>query len=121
VDVVAGTNRFHERLARASGNKAIALLVGILQSISDDAYSVILASDTSTPHDVLQKNMKKTLAGYKALCELLEKGKTEEAAIFWRRYMERALEFLKHSKLGDRRIVHTSAGNRTSVTDNSDR
>lgn len=110
LDVVSGTNRFHESLARASGNRAIALLVGMLQTISDDAYAVILSTDAATtPAEVLQKNMSKTVAGYAALCDLLEKGKTDEAASFWQRYMERSLEFLKRSKLGDRKLVQNSA------------
>jgi DNA-binding FadR family transcriptional regulator len=108
VDVVAGTNRFHEQFARASGNRTIALLMRMLQSISDDAHAVILASET-TPDEAVQKNMKKTVAGYDALCDLLEKGKTQEAASFWRRYMERALEFLKRSGVGERRIVPAKA------------
>lgn len=110
LDVVAGTNRFHETLARVSGNKTIALLVGMLQLISDDAYSVVISSNSSSASDALQKNMAKTASGYSALCDLLEKGKTDEAASFWRRYMERALEFLSRSKLGDRKLVQNSNG-----------
>jgi len=104
-DVVSGTNRFHEALARASGNRAIALLVRIIQSISDDTYATILAGETTAHADSLQKNMAKTVAGYSALCDLLQKGKTDEAASFWTRYMERSLEFLKRSKLGDRKLL----------------
>jgi len=107
-EVVSGTNRFHEALARASGNRAIALLVRIIQSISDDTYAAILAGEATAHADSLQKNMAKTVAGYSALCDLLQKGKTDEAASFWTRYMERSLEFLKRSKLGDRKLLQRS-------------
>jgi len=108
--VVAGTNRFHERLVAVSGNKTLALLMGMLQAISDEAYSVNIATDNPANEVALFKNMQKTVAGYSALCDLLEKGKTEEAAAFWRRYMERSLEFLKRSKIGDRKLVSPSVG-----------
>jgi len=110
MDVVVGTNLFHELLARVSGNRAIGLLVGMLQTISDDAYAVILAKDVdAAPAEVIHRNMMKTVAGYAALCDLLEKGKSEEAAAFWTRYMERSLEFLKRSKIGARKLVSTSS------------
>jgi DNA-binding FadR family transcriptional regulator len=110
MDVVVGTNRFHEMLARVSGNRAIGLLVGMLQTISDDAYAVILANDVeAAPAEAIHRNMLKTVAGYATLCDLLEKGKSEEAAEFWTRYMERSLEFLKRSKIGDRKLVSTSS------------
>lgn len=104
-DVVLGTNRFHEALARASDNRALALLVGVLQLISDDAYAVVVSNGRAPGNSALHRNMSKTVTGYNALCALLEKGKTDEAAAFWRRYMERALEFLTKSKLGERRLV----------------
>jgi DNA-binding FadR family transcriptional regulator len=107
-DVVSGTNRFHEALARASGNRALALLVRIIQSISDDTYATILSAETTAHADSLQKNMAKTVAGYVALCDLLQKGKTDEAASFWTRYMERSLDFLKRSKLGNRKLMQRS-------------
>lgn len=107
-DVVSGTNRFHAELARASGNRALALLVRIIQSISDDTYATILAAESTAHADLLQKNMAKTVAGYVALCDLLEKGKTDEAASFWSRYMERSLEFLKRSKMGERKLSSRS-------------
>jgi DNA-binding FadR family transcriptional regulator len=110
LDVLSGTNRFHEELARASGNKAIAVLIGMLQTISDDAYAINLTPNGGGNPDAIQRNMEKTVAGYAALCDLLEKGKTEEAASFWRRYMERALEFLNRSKIGDRRLVLNGTG-----------
>lgn len=109
IDVVAGTNRFHERLAAASGNRTLALLVTMLQAISDEAYSGIVAIDSAAGSAALVKNMTKTVEGYAALCDLLEKGKTDEAAAFWRKYMERSLDFLKRSKLGERRLVRSSA------------
>ena len=121
IDVVGGTNRFHEALARASGNKTIALLVGMLRSISDDAYTVVIASDSAATDYNLEKNMKKTVAGYVALCDLLEKGKVEEAASFWRRYMERALQFLKSSGVGDRRIVRRSTAGGATLSDGGPR
>lgn len=111
-DVVAGTNRFHEVLARSSGNRPIALMIGMLQMISDDAYAAIL-TDGGGPEDAVSANMSKSILGYSALCDLLDKGKLPEAAAFWRRYMERGLEFLKRSKLGERRLVvgGSEAGN----------
>jgi len=102
--VVAGTNRFHETLVRASGNKTMTLVCSILQSISDEAYNVIIASEGNVSR-ALDRNMEKTSMGYAALCDLLEKGKTREAASFWRTYMERSLEFLKRSGVGDRLLV----------------
>ena len=98
-----------QELARASGNKAISVFIGMLQTISDDAYAVNLSSEGSGRQDALERNMSKTVTGYAALCDLLDKGKTEEAASFWRRYMERALDFLIRSKIGERRLVLTEA------------
>jgi len=110
VEVVIGTNRFHEQLVSASGNKTLALLIGMLRTISDDAYSAIIATDPASNSQALLNNMTKTVSGYVTLCELLEKGKTDEAAAFWRRYMERSLDFLKRSKVGEQRLVQSSAG-----------
>lgn len=107
LEVVAGTNRFHEKLATASGNKTLALLLGMLRTISDDAYSVIISTDSPTNAAAMYTNMKKTVAGYRTLCDLLQQGDPDEAAAFWLRYMERALDFLKRSKLGEYRLVPT--------------
>lgn len=104
-DVVLSTNRFHEGLVRASNNRALALLVGVLQLISDDAFAFVVSNGRAPGNSALHRNMSKTVIGYNALCELLEEGKTEEAAAFWTRYMERALEFLSKSKLGERRLM----------------
>ena len=102
--VVAGTNRFHEALARASGNKTMTLVCGILQSISDEAYNVVINAEGNVSR-ALDRNMEKTTQGYGALCDLLEKGKTSEAASFWRTYMERGLEFLDRSAIGAKLLV----------------
>ncbi|MEK1906222.1 MAG: GntR family transcriptional regulator, partial [Pseudomonas sp.] len=62
VDVVTGTNRFHELLAKASGNKTIAMLLSVLQSISDGIYSINLTEQGDSA-EALHKNMTKTVAG----------------------------------------------------------
>lgn len=110
LDVLSGTNRFHASLARAAGNKTISILIGMIQAISDDAYAVNLSANGSGKSTALDKNMAKTVAGYTVLCELLEKRKSDEAAAFWRRYMERALEFLVRSKIGERKLVLPQSG-----------
>jgi len=102
--VVAGTNRCHEILARASGNKTMTLVCAILQSISDEAYNVVISAEGNVSR-ALDRNMEKTTQGYSALCDLLEKGKTSEAASFWRMYMERGLEFLKRSAIGEKLLL----------------
>lgn len=107
LEVVAGTNHFHEILARASGNKTIAMLLSVLQTISNGIYSINLIEKGDAP-DALHKNMVKTVAGYDALCSLLEKGKSDEAAAFWQRYMERSLDFLDRTKLGERKLISNS-------------
>ncbi|WP_160089855.1 FadR/GntR family transcriptional regulator [Pseudomonas sp. 9AZ] len=107
VEVVAGTNDFHDLLARASGNKTIAMLLSVLQVISQGVYSVNLVEKGEST-EALHKNMTKTVSGYDALCNLLEKGKVDEAAAFWQRYMERALEFLARTKLGERKLISSS-------------
>jgi DNA-binding FadR family transcriptional regulator len=107
--VVAGTNRFHETLARASGNKTMTLVCAILQSISDEAYNINItaAGDNSS---ALDRNMEKTTKGYSVLCDLLEKGKTQEAASFWQTYMERGLAFLNRSGIGEKLLVPQGMG-----------
>lgn len=102
--VIALTNRFHETLVRASGNKTMSLICAILQSISDEAYTTVNNAE-GTASAALDRNMEKTTLGYSALCDLLEKGKTEEAANFWRTYMQRALEFLKRSGIGEKLLI----------------
>jgi DNA-binding FadR family transcriptional regulator len=102
--VVAGTNRFHETLVRASGNRTMTLMSAILQSVSDDAYGIVISAEGSVSK-ALDRNMEKTAQGYDALCDLLEKGKSHEAASFWRTYMERAREFLIRSGIGDKLLV----------------
>lgn len=102
--VVAGTNRFHESLARASGNKTMTLVCAILQSISDEAYNVVISAEGNVSR-ALDRNMEKTTQGYSVLCDLLEKGKTQEAASFWQTYMERGLEFLNRSAIGEKLLV----------------
>jgi DNA-binding FadR family transcriptional regulator len=107
-DVVAGTNRFHEALARSSGNRPIALMVTMLRTISDEAYVAILTGDEGH-EDAAYANMGKSIAGYSALCDLLDKGKAKDAAVFWRKFMGRGLDFLRRSKLGERRLVMAGA------------
>jgi DNA-binding FadR family transcriptional regulator len=107
--VVAGTNRFHETLVRASGNKTMTLICAILQSVSDEAYNVVISAEGNVSR-ALDRNMEKTTAGYSALCDLLEKGKTHEAASFWRTYMERSLEFLDRSGIGDKLLLAQGVG-----------
>jgi GntR family transcriptional regulator, transcriptional repressor for pyruvate dehydrogenase complex len=102
--VIAGTNRFHEALVRASRNKTMSLVCAILQSISDEAYNINIAAEGFVSRS-LDRNMEKTTLGYSNLCDLLEKGKTMEAASFWRTYMERALEFLIRSGIGEKLLV----------------
>jgi DNA-binding FadR family transcriptional regulator len=102
--VVAGTNRFHEALVKASGNKTMGLICAILQSVSDDAYGVVINTEGAVSR-ALDRNMEKTTAGYTALCNLLAKGKTAEAASFWSTYMERALDFLIRSGIGEKLLV----------------
>jgi GntR family transcriptional regulator, transcriptional repressor for pyruvate dehydrogenase complex len=116
LDVVVGTNRFHELLVRASGNKTMTLIISMIQSISDDAYAVVINSN-STDASALDRNMAKTTQGYTALCDLLEKGKLQEAEKFWRTYMARSQNFLKRSKIGERRLVQ-KGGNVSSVAAN---
>ena len=113
-DVVYGTNRFHETLVRASGNKTMILLMSMLQSITDDAFKVVIESDNSD-QEALNRNMAKTAKGYSALCDLLSKGKTEEAASFWRTYMQRSRDFLKKSGIGERRLIQ-EGGNVSSAS-----
>lgn len=107
MEIVTGTNRFHDLLAQASGNKTVAMLLSVLQTISQGIYSINLTG-TRDSSEVLHKNMGKTVAGYDALCNLLEKGKVDEATAFWVRYMERALEFLDRTKLGERKLISSS-------------
>jgi DNA-binding FadR family transcriptional regulator len=102
--VVASTNRFHETLVRASGNKTMTLVCAILQSISDEAYNVTITAEGTTSR-ALDRNMEKTTNGYAILCDLLEKEKTVEAASCWRTYMERALAFLDRSGIGDKLLL----------------
>lgn len=104
VAVVAGTNRFHEALVRASGNKTMTLISAMLQSVSDEAYSVVISTDGDASR-ALDRNLEKTIAGYEGLCDLLAKGKPAEAASFWNTYMERSLEFLSRSGIGDKLLV----------------
>jgi DNA-binding FadR family transcriptional regulator len=111
--VVAGTNRFHEALVRASGNKTMSLVSAILQSISDEAYNINIAAEGNVSR-ALDRNMEKTAHGYGNLCDLLEKGKTMEAASFWRTYMERARDFLIRSGIGEKLLVpHSGLAART--------
>lgn len=109
VGVVAGTQRFHGYLAGSSGNRTIALLVETLHMISDDVYASALLREDRSNSDAVHKNMTKTVAGYKALVDLLDKKKFEEAAAFWKRYMERSRDFLRSTQLGKRQIVHNGA------------
>lgn len=102
--VVAGTNRFHETLVRGSNNKTMILICGILQAISDDAYNVVINDEGSVSRS-LDRNMEKTTQGYSVLCDLLEKGKIGEAASFWRTYMQRSLDFLNRSGIGDQLLL----------------
>jgi DNA-binding FadR family transcriptional regulator len=108
--VIALTNRFHETLVKASGNKTMTLVCAILQSIADGAYNVVI-NDEGNASRALDRNMEKTTLGYSTLCDLIEKGKTNEAASFWRTYMERSLEFLERSELGSKQLIaHAGKG-----------
>lgn len=104
VDIVKETDQFHEELARASGNKTILHLIGVVHAISSDAHASAIVSTPKNRKSALHTNMEKTLAGYTMLCELIEEGKLEEAATFWERYMEQTLAFLKRSGLGQRKL-----------------
>ncbi len=107
VEIITGSNRFHDLLARASGNKTIVMLLNVLQTITHGMYSINL-HEQGEMAEALHKNMTKTVSGYNAVCNLLEKGKVDEAAAFWQRYMERALEFLDRTKMGERKLISSS-------------
>lgn len=106
--LVACTNQFHAVLVDAAGNQAVTLFIRMMQSVSDDTYVKVLSDDRSRP-ETLYANMKRTVTGYRTLCNLLEKGKADEASAFWRRYMEGARDFLKRSGLGQVPIVYNES------------
>ncbi|MCS3835677.1 hypothetical protein HNR03_000257 [Pseudomonas sp. JAI111] len=49
------------------------MLLSLLQTISHGIYSIELLESRNSS-DQLHKNMTKTMSGYDALCNLLEKG-----------------------------------------------
>jgi DNA-binding FadR family transcriptional regulator len=92
-------------LIEASGNRALRLIVGIVRSLSDRSIDVL--AETSGGGDVaLRRNLQKTHAAYQQLLDLMRSGNEQEAQAFWRKYMERAQQFLERTGLGARKIPH---------------
>lgn len=98
-------NNFHTLLIEASGNRALRLIVGIVRSLSDRSIDV-LAETSRGGEAALRRNLQKTHAAYQQLLELMRSGKDEDAEAFWRKYMERAQQYLQKTGLGERRIPH---------------
>lgn len=98
-------NNFHTMLIEASCNRALRLIVGIVRSLSDRSIDVL--TETSRGGEVaLRRNLQKTYDAYHQLLELMRSGKDEDAQAFWRKYMERAQQYLQKTGLGERRIPH---------------
>jgi DNA-binding FadR family transcriptional regulator len=98
-------NAFHTMLIEASGNRALRLIVGIVRSLSDRSIDV-LAETPRGGEVALRRNLQKTHAAYQQLLDLMKSGNDQEAQAFWRKYMERAQQFLERTGLGARKIPH---------------
>ncbi len=109
LDAMKTIHRFHEEIARASSNKTIALLVQMVQIISDDGQTLVLSAVELASEDALFKNMSKVVVSLAKFCAILEQGKTAEAAAAWRTYMKTSLDLLNRSKIGDQRLSRLPA------------
>ncbi len=98
-EALAAINRFHELLLGASGNPVLILVVNLLHILSNRT-SALLLGGSERNKAALRKNMEKTIAGHRLLARLMSQGKAAEAEIFWRSYMQRALDFLHRTRLG---------------------
>jgi DNA-binding FadR family transcriptional regulator len=98
-------NAFHALLIEASGNRALRLIIGIVKSLSERSIDVL--AETAGGGDVaLRRNLQKTHAAYQQLLNLMKSGNDQEAQAFWRKYMERAQQYLERTGLGARKIPH---------------
>jgi len=97
------TNRFHELLVEAAANRALSLLVGMLHDIAVVNY---MALDEGSPDiAAMTRIVGKTLDMFDEMVGLLEAGKADEAAVFWRGYLTRATRILAGSGRADQALA----------------
>jgi len=99
LDVIAEVNHFHAALVRASGNKAMILIVSIVRAMAAEAAAAAVETGRLDAR-MLERAQQRTISGYCTLCRLLDQGATAEAATFWRLHMGRLLRFLRRSGIG---------------------
>lgn len=96
---------FHAALVRASGNRALNLIVDMLKVLTAQGGEVLLEVD-HRDRQVLHANLERTLAAYQKLVELLKTGCAQDARAFWVRYMGRAGTFLRKTGIDARPLQH---------------
>ncbi len=75
------TVRFHEEIARLSGNKVIHLLLTMMRSMFENHARDAISSDSSD-------NFKRAIKSHMILIHLIRRRKADEAEAFWKRHLQ---------------------------------
>lgn len=81
VQFSALTVRFHEEVARLSGNKVIHLLLTMMRSMFENHAKATISNDSS-------ENFRRAIKSHRILIHLIRKRRIDEAEVFWRRHLE---------------------------------
>lgn len=81
VQFSALTVRFHEEVARLSGNKVIHLLLTMMRSMFENHAQATISNDSS-------ENFRRAIKSHRILIHLIRQRKVDEAEAFWRRHLE---------------------------------
>lgn len=102
--VIAAVQDFHAVMVRASENRALGLLSGILQEMSVKVYPQMLVAGSASERQAVRRRTEQSAAAHRELLELLVQNKSSEAEAFWREYMQDTDAFLTRTGLAKLRV-----------------
>lgn len=102
------TVRFHEEIARLSGNKVIHLLLTMMRSMFENHARATITSDSS-------ENFKKAIKSHRILIHLIRRRKADEAEAFWRRHLETVERIMARSPGFDELVEFNSTSTQSGL------
>lgn len=101
---ITAIDQFHGQMLEFSENRALSLLMGMLQGFPAAGYSKFLLTGGEGVTKALKQRTVKSTESHAQLVNLMNVGKPAQAEAFWRRYMEETGDFLARTRIGKFRV-----------------
>ncbi|HEY1888860.1 MAG TPA: GntR family transcriptional regulator [Steroidobacteraceae bacterium] len=101
---ITAIDEFHGQMLEFSENRALSLLMGMLQGFPAAGYSKFLLTGGESVTKALKQRTVKSTESHEQLVNLMIVGKPAQAEAFWRRYMEETADFLARTRIGKFRV-----------------